>query len=149
MKPDVMTRKLGEAEINGKAVSFFAPPHSEPDLPWVDVLQLAKAFLPTAAAKRMVKHSQDFTPGQRAVVTVRDGARITTIMCHSMAQGLTGAIDQWNSHTGEEGPAFQAYCLAAGVLAADRWPLSFEELFAAVKNTGGPFMRGFGTEGAN
>lgn len=34
---------LATTEINGKPVSFFTPPHAEPDFPWVDVQELAAA----------------------------------------------------------------------------------------------------------
>lgn len=138
--------KLGEIVVNGKHVSVFRPPHDEPDFPWVDAEELARAFLPKAAAKRMVSHTQHFGGDVRAVATAANGDRIATIMCHAMAQGLCGAIDQWKGFKPKDdddnGPSHQAYCLALGVFAADHWPLSFEQMIHAFHNPGGKFMRG-------
>lgn len=137
-------RKIGEAAINGRQVSFFSPPHSEADLPWVDVVELARAFLPKAAALRMVSHAQRFGGSKTTVAVAKNGSRVATIMCHSMAQGLTGAIDAWNGHPENGvGPAFNAYVNGAADFAKNHWPLSFEDMILAVKNSGGPYMRGF------
>lgn len=140
----MMANKVGEATIRGKQVSFFAPPHSEPDFLWVDVEELAKAFLPRAVARRMVKHAQQFSPGHRAVVAVKNGDRIATIMCHAMAQGFCGFIDYQNGDGRDmEGPAYAEYCVAAAKIEADHGALSFDGIFKAFHNNGGPFMRGF------
>ncbi|AYD02225.1 hypothetical protein [Neorhizobium sp. NCHU2750] len=138
---------LATAEINGKPVSFFTPPHDEPDFLWVDIEELAGAFLPEADAKRMVQHAQNLFPGQRSVATATNGDRIATIACHSMAQGFCGFIDHLNGHNVEEdgamhGPAHIAYCFASADMEIEHRPKSFEEIFAAFKNNGGPFMRG-------
>lgn len=136
---------LVHAAVNGKQVSFFTPPHDEPDFPWVDVEELTAAFLDEEAAARMAQHAQAFDRENRAVATARNGNRIATIICHAMAQGLCGAIDQWNGHSDDdddEGPAHRAYCLAAGLTASKHWPLDFKGMFAAFSNVGGPFMRG-------
>lgn len=135
--------KLGEITIRGRAVSMFAPPHDEPDFPWVDVEELARAFLPRSAAKRMVSHSQQFGGDVRSVSTARNADRIATIMCHAMAQGLCGAIDQWNGHRGDndDGPAHVEYCLAAGRFAADKSPMTLDALIHAFHNPGGKFLR--------
>lgn len=144
--------KLGTAEINGKAVSFFAPPHKDgPDFPWVDVLELATAFLPPDAAARMVDHAQKFGGnGPRVVATEKDGDRIATIMCHAMAQGLCGAIDQLKGFkpTDDEdtGPTHWAYSIAAGRFASEHWPLSLEGIIHAFKHNGGHYMRGLADE---
>lgn len=58
--------KLGEISVNGKTVSVFRPPHNEPDFPWVDVEELAKAFLPRQEARRIVKMTHSFGDGKRA-----------------------------------------------------------------------------------
>jgi hypothetical protein len=138
--------KLGEITLNGKQISVFKPPHDDPDFPWVDVEELAKAFLPRAAARRMVSHSQRFGGDVRAVSTVRNGDRIATIFCHAMAQGLCGAIDQWKGFKPKDdddtGPAHDTYCLAMGKFAADHWPLPFDQLIHAFHNPGGKFMKG-------
>jgi hypothetical protein len=67
-----------------------------------------------------------------------------------MAQGLCGAIDQWNGFKpqddGDGGPAHWAYCIALGRFAAEHWPLSFEDLMHAFKAPGGHFMRGLRDE---
>lgn len=141
----VTPKLLTRAEVNGRKVSFFSPPHSEPDFPWVDVEELARAFLPRAAAKRMVSHTHNFDRQNRPVTTARNGDKIVTIMPHAFAQGLCGAIDQWNGHVekeeGDTGPAHDAYCTAAGHVAADHWPLEIEQLIQAFHNPGGPFLR--------
>lgn len=135
---------IAAAEINGKQVSFFSPPHNEPDFLWVDVSELAKAFLPRDAARKMLKLSQKFEQENRLA---RKDGKIVTIMCHAMAQGMCGAIDQ-TLHGyvkgGEEwggGPSETAYCVAAGRMMADHHPLPFSELGKAFHNQGGPFLR--------
>lgn len=140
-------RILTAAEINGKQVAFFSPPHSEPDFPWVDVEELAKAFLPRSAAKRMVQHAHRFSREEgQSTATARNGNKIVTIIPHAMAQGLCGAIDQWNGfvkNDDDTGPAHDAYCTAAGHVAAEHWPLSLGDMIRAFHNPGGPFLKGF------
>ncbi|MEH3109005.1 MAG: hypothetical protein PGN22_02740 [Agrobacterium cavarae] len=135
---------VGTAIINGKDVSFFTPPHSEPDFLWVDVEELAKAFLPRAAARKMVALSQKFEQENR--LAKKDG-KIRTIMCHAMAQGMLGSVDQiLHGYTklDEEwggGPSETAYCVAAGKMMYEHSRLPFDQLFKAFHNQGGPFMR--------
>lgn len=137
------SKLLTRAMIDGKPVSFFSPPHDEPDFPWVDAEELASAFLDAEAAARLTQHAQAFDGENRTVATAVNGDRIATIICHAMAQGLCGAIDHWNGHAPSEdgGPAAKAYGIAAAVTAADHWPLSFPDIIAAFHNNGGPFMR--------
>lgn len=139
-------RILTVAEVNGKPVTFFSPPHTEPDFPWVDVEELAKAFLPRSAAKRMVQHAHQFSRREgRSCTTAKNGNKIATIFPHAMAQGLCGAIDQWNGFVAKDeddnGPAHDAYCRVAGRVGADHWPLSFEDIFKAFNNPGGPYLK--------
>lgn len=140
-----ISRFLARAEINGRPVSFFSPPHTEPDFPWVDVEELAAAFLEAEAAKRMVQHAHDFDRQNRPVTTARNGDKIATIISHAFAQGLCGAIDQWDGFVGKNeddtGPAHDAYCQAAGPVAADHWPLELDQLIHAFHNPGGPFLK--------
>ncbi len=139
------SRFLTQADINGRQVSFFSPPHTEPDFPWVDVEELAAAFLEPDAAKRMVQHTHNFDRNNRPVTTARHGDKIATIIPHAFAQGLCGAIDQWDGFVkkdeDETGPAHDAYCRAAGHVAADHWPLDLDQLIHAFHNPGGPFLR--------
>ncbi|VXD07568.1 conserved hypothetical protein [Sphingomonas sp. T1] len=139
-------RLLTNADVNGHQVSFFSPPHTQPDFPWVDIEDLAAAFLDTEAAKRMVQHAQNFDRDKRPVTTARNGDKIATIIPHALAQGLCGAIDQWNGFVekdeGDTGPAHNAYCRTAGIVAADHWPLDFDQLIHAFRNPGGPFLEG-------
>lgn len=138
-------RLLARAQINGKSVAFFAPPHTEPDFPWVDIEELAKAFLDKGAAKRMVQHAHNFDRDHRPVATAKNGNKIATIIPHAFAQGLCGAIDQWTgfvSNDEDTGPAHAAYCTAAGIVAADHWPLSIDQMIHAFHNPGGPFLKG-------
>jgi hypothetical protein len=135
--------KLGEITVNGKQVSVFKPPHEEPDFPWVDVEQLAKAFLPRQAAKRIVEMTRKFGGDHRSYATARNGDRIAIIVCHAMAQGLVGMIDHFNGYVDEEesGPAHQEYCFALGKFSADKAPMSFDDLMHAFHNPGGAFLR--------
>lgn len=134
---------LTRTDVNNRPVSFFSPPHAEPDFPWVDVEELAAAFLDADAAKRMVQHTHNFDRESRPMTTTWNGDRIVTI---ALAQGLCGAIDQWHGFApkGEEdtGPAHDAYCLAAGHVAAEHWPLELDQLLHAFHNPGGPFLKG-------
>jgi len=138
--------KLGEITVNGKSISMFTPPHPQPDFLWVDAEELAAAFLNAEDAKRMTQHAQRYGDDVRAVVTVPNGDRIATVMCHAMAQGLCGAIDHWKGFKPKDdhdtGPAHNAYCLAAGRFMADNWPLSFEGMIHALRHPGGDFMKG-------
>ena len=144
--------KLGTTTINGHEVSFFEPPHKDgPDFPWVDVKELAGAFLPPEATARMVKHAQQFGgDGPRVVSVTRNGDDIATIVPHALAQGLCGAIDNWNgfkpADADDNGPVHWAYCIAAGQFAADHWPLSFEGIIHAFHNPGGHYLRGLKDE---
>lgn len=144
----VKSNFVGTAEINGKNVSFFTPPHDEPDFIWVDVEELAKAFLPRSAARRMVKHAQNFDRKNRAAETAAHNDRIVTIISHPMAQGLCSAIDaingnEVNREEGMDGPAFREYCFAAAKVGQKQETLSFDWIVAAYKNQGGPNLRGF------
>lgn len=136
--------KLGDITINSKSVSVFRPPHDDPDFPWVDVQELAQAYLPEVEAARIVTMTHAFGGDTRACVSVKSGDRIATIICHAMAHGLVGMIDFKNGHRGEleEGPAHREYSIALGVFAADHWPMSFAEIKHAFKNPGGKFLQG-------
>ncbi len=152
MNSTVQAKFLGTSDINGKPVSFFSPPHSEPDFLWVDVEQLAGAFLPSDAARRMLSMSHDFDRESRPVTTARAGDRIATIMCHAMAQGMCGAIDEalHNYVKGDEwggGPSETAYCIAAGRMMAEHHTLPFDLIGKAFHNQGGPFLRNLREEG--
>lgn len=134
--------KLGEITLNGKQVSIFAPPHDEPDLPWVDVEELAKAYMPRAEARKIISMTHQFGKGVRSYATAKNGDRIATIIPHAMAQGLCGAMDQWRGDAREEGPVFLEYCGAAGRFFADKVPMSIEDIVHAFHNPGGKFLRG-------
>lgn len=139
----VDSKFVASIEINQKPVSFFTPPHDEPDFLWVDIEELAKAFLPRSAARNMVKLSHKF---ETETQLVRHGTRVRTIMCHAMAQGMCGSIDQTlhgyvKSDEWGGGPSETAYCIAAGKVMAAHSPLPITELGRAFHNQGGPFMR--------
>lgn len=142
----MISRILTRAEVNGELVTFFSPPHTQPDFPWVDVEELAAAFLGADAAKRMVPHAHNFDERHRLVATAPNGDRIATIVPHAFAQGLCGAIDRWNGFVpadrDDRGPTHWAYCAVAGEVAVDHWPLSFEDIIKAFRNPGGPFLKG-------
>lgn len=134
--------KLGEATINGKQVSFFSPPHDEPDFLWVDIGELTRAFLPRDASRKMVAMTQRFDKGGRVATTARNGAKVATIVSHAIAQAMTGAIDQLCGHAEDGGPCQSEYCRQAAYFTKDNSPMSLEQLVAAHKNVGGPFLRG-------
>jgi len=135
--------KVGEATIRGKQVSFFTPPHDEPDFLWVDMEELAKAFVPRRDVKRMVEHARGFSSDARAYSTARNGDRIAIIVCHAMAQGFCGFIDQMNGHGRKmQGPAYNDYCFASAHMEIEHAPKrTFDDIMAAFHNNGGPFMR--------
>lgn len=139
--------KLGETTINGRQVSFFSPPHDEPDMPWVDHYQLLRAFVPKRDAKALVEKTRRFKDGAHVSVTARNGSRLISIIPHAIAQGILSALDDMNGDKTKEGewpeggPCYSAYCLAAGVFGADNWPLSLEDMVHAFKNPGGPILR--------
>ncbi|WP_413709154.1 hypothetical protein [Rhizobium sp. Rhizsp82] len=141
---------VGTTLINGSPVSFFTPPHNEPDFLWVDFEELALAFLPEVDAKRFVQFAHNFSPRTRTVTTAVNGDRIATIAPHPMAQAFASFIDQRNGQVSgdredwNDGPAHQEYCSAAADLEHDHGVNnSFETITAAFKNQGGPFMREF------
>lgn len=135
--------KLGEIAVNGNAVSVFEPPHDEPDFPWVDAGELASAFIPRRAAKKLVEMTHRFEGGGR-YATVRNGDRIATIICHAMAQGMCMAIDSMKGYRETEsgGPAYSEYTFAMASFTADRRPMSFDEVVHALQNPGGKFLKG-------
>lgn len=134
-----MTRLVATWPINGQSVSFYEPPHHEPDLLWVDGQQLAAAFLDPDAARILFQMTQRH-PERSGAQRVRSGDRLVTIMCHPMAQGMCMAIDEVNGHP-EDGPAFDAYCRAAAKVHQKHWRLPLDGLFAAFHNAGGPVLR--------
>lgn len=93
-------RFLTRADINGQPVSFFSPPHTAPDFPWVDVEELAAAFLDVDAAKRMVQHAHNLDRDSRPVTTARNGDKIATIFPHALAQGLIGQPERQEAISG-------------------------------------------------
>ena len=135
-------KKLIDMTIEGEAVAFYAPPHDEPDFPWVAALPLAKAFLPEDAAVQMLKNTQRFEEG-KTVLTISDGDALVTIMPHPLAQGLCSAIDEILSDTpeDEDGPALAAYTEALQGVLSKHFVMPFERAMAAFKNAGGPFLR--------
>lgn len=133
--------KLDEITVLGKQVSIFKPPHDEPDFPWVDLAELASAFYPESEIDHIVEMTKMFGEGQRAYATARNGDKIAMIVCHAMAQGLCGLVDFTNGQGKEDpGPAHQVYSLAFAKFAADNYPMSFEEIFHAFRNSGGKFL---------
>jgi hypothetical protein len=137
--------KLGEITLNGKQVSVFEKPHNEPDFPWIDVEELAKAYLPRAEARRIVSMTHKFGEGYRACATARNGDRIATIICHAMAQGLCAMIDFKKGFRDPEaaGPVHMEYSVALGHFVHDYSPMSLEEMVRAFHNPGGPFLKDF------
>lgn len=136
--------KLGEITVNGHQVSVFKPPHNEPDFPWVDVAQLARAYLGDEGAPRVLAMTKRFGVDQRAYAVAQNEDGIATIVCHALAQGLVGMIDHKNGWRGEgdEGPTHREYCMAFGVFAAKNWDMSFDDIFRAFRNPGGDYLRG-------
>ena len=65
----VKSKHLGSIAINNREVGFFSPPHDEVDLVWVEVEELARAFLPKDAARKILRMSQEFDRKSRAAET--------------------------------------------------------------------------------
>ena len=135
--------KLGEITVSGYQVSVFRPPHHEPDFPWVDVTELAAAYLGKDAGNLVVRVTRQFGTQKRAYAVARNGDNIATIVCHAMAQGLCGMIDLKNGWDGDDdnGPVHREYCLAFGIFAADHWPMTFDDIRHAFQNPGGEYLR--------
>lgn len=133
-------------DINGRKVSFFSPPHDEPDYVWVDFEELALAFLPAAKATRMVQLTQKSREGSKGITTALNGPRIAMIACHAVAQGFCMMIDhvsgQDGGRGGDRGPAFTDYCLASAEVEADYGHLTIQGYAVASENIGGPFAYG-------
>lgn len=131
--------KLASATINDRKVDFFEPPHPEPDFPWVNVHQLAKAFVSKGDALACLKVAQKFGEGTK---TISHNGGLVTIACHALAQGFCAAWDCKNGFApDEDGPIFKAYVTAAAKLCVDERPMEFEETIHAYHNPGGPFAR--------
>lgn len=135
---------IEHAEINGRKVGFFTPPHDEPDMPWVDALAVIRAYLPKRTAIGFFKAIHVFrNPG---FARARDGDRIVNIISHPVAQGLTQALDEIMGDPSGDGPAFNAYCRAAvrpGLALLKRYPSDqfLDRMVAAYHNAGGPILR--------
>ncbi|MGJ7039665.1 hypothetical protein J2Y63_002923 [Shinella sp. BE166] len=144
----IKARFLGRAQVKDNEVSFFSPPHEEPDFLWVDLEELAKAFLSEDAAIRMVKHTHNFGMVNRPTTTAVRGDKIVTIVPHPMAQGFCAFIDHENGHVELDqdewnvGPANLAYTRALAAAHEKFLPLGLEGLAATYRNQGGPQMRG-------
>lgn len=136
--------KLGTIALNGKPVTVFKPPHSEPDFPWIDVEELAGAWLSPAEAKAIVKMTHKYNAGSRPYTVVRNGSRVATIVCHALAQGVCGSIDHkhgWAGYEDESGPVATAYATTLAAFAKVHWPLPLEDMLHAFQNPGGKFLR--------
>ncbi|CDN96057.1 hypothetical protein [Agrobacterium tumefaciens] len=134
---------LATGKLNGKDVSFFLPPHDEPDFIWVDIGELAAAYLPEAEAVKLVRVAQALTAtsGFRPVSTAANGDKISTIGSHPVAQAVCRVIDVANGNTEENGPVFLDYCFMSADLEYDHRTLGMTGIIAASKNQGGPFLR--------
>lgn len=148
-----MTKKkaqyVGSSEINGQSVAFFSPPHDESDFLWVDLEQLTRAFVSEETAIQLVKTSHQLGRLKRPTATAHHNGRILTIVCHPIALGVCGVIDHKQGYVSasdsdwNNGPAALAYIKTLAEAQETFAPLSFEQMFAASANEGGPFMRGF------
>lgn len=148
LKPKLKLRRAW-GDIEGHRVAFFSPPHSEPDMPWVDAVGLARAFLPKRTAADLLRPVQNSGWAK----TVRAGSDIVTIICHPQAQWICHGIDavlsgqDYVPEEPDDGPAFLAYCRTAGEIARLHFPMTIEQAIAAFKNAGGPFLRDMKPEG--
>jgi len=142
-------RYVGSGDISGKSVSFFSPPHDEPDFLWVDLELLAKVFVSDETAIQLVKTSHQLGRLNRPTTTARHNGRIVTIVSHPFALGVCTLIDHQQGYVSasdidwNNGPAALAYIKALAQAQRTFAPLSLEQMFAASRNEGGPFMRGF------
>lgn len=146
-----MTRKaefLCKQSIFGRHVSFFLPPHGEPDFLWADMEQLVRAVSPNSPPGEMLYRLQAINSQIRKTATVAHDGRIVTIAPTPVAQGFCAFVDLNNRHVdlnGDawlSGPAVVAFSYALAAAHAQHCPLSREQLVEAVLNQGGPFFRG-------
>lgn len=141
-------RFLGTKPINGMEVSFFSPPHDEPDFLWVDLLQLAAVYMPQEAAERMVRHSHKFDMVSRPVEAAAHDGRIVNIVSRPMATGFCSFVDYSQGHILQNeddwnlGPAALAFAVASADAQMEFAPLGFEGIARAFTNQGGPGLRG-------
>ncbi len=129
-------------------VSFFLPPHGEPDFLWADMDQLVRAVSTNGPSSDMLHHLQAVNDPRRKTTTIAHEGRIVTIAPTPVTQGFCVFVDIVNGHadlTGDlwlSGPASMAFAKALADAHADHFPLSLETLTAATFNQGGPFCRG-------
>lgn len=126
-----MPKKIIEAAINGHPVSFYEPPHHEPDLPWVEGKRLLYSF----AVKGCVRVSHSSLYG----LTSRGGAA-GDLICHCSAAGMCDVLDRRSGSATIGGRAFSAYTEAL-LEAVAAYGLTGEDFLKALDNAGGPIWR--------
>lgn len=134
--------------VFGVEVSFFLPPHGEPDFLWADMDQLVRAVSADGPSSDMLYHLQAVNDPQRKTTTIAHENRIVTIAPTPVTQGFCVFVDVVNGHvdlSGDSwlsGPASMAFAKALADAHSAYCPLSLEALTAATFNQGGPFCRG-------
>lgn len=137
-----------KAHIYGGDVSFFTPPHQEPDYLWVDIYELADAVASRTQRQEVASRVLQFIQAFRVVVTVAHEGRIATIAPVPFAHGLCIFMDVLNGHSelnrddALRGPAATSFAYALAEAHAKGSPLDGDALTAAHLNQGGPYMRG-------
>ncbi|CAN7653255.1 hypothetical protein [Rhizobium sp. LjRoot254] len=137
------TRMLATAELNGARVSFFEPPHSEPDFPWVDLRELTAAVCPPSLRAQMVRNAAKICRGvQQPVLTVTNGFDEIEIVSHLTAQAVCATIDELETGCPDpHGLAEEAFLAVAFDTYSKCYPMTVEEVVAAMGNLGGSFGR--------
>lgn len=141
-------RFLCNQSIFGRTVSFFLPPHGEPDFLWADMEELVRAVSPDSPPGEMLYRLQAINEPMRKTTTAAHDGRIVTIAPTPVAQGFCIFVDVMNGHadldrsTHLSGPANTAFTYALATAHGRYCPLSREALAAAVVNQGGPYCRG-------
>ncbi|MGE4372903.1 MAG: hypothetical protein AB7E29_08390 [Xanthobacter sp.] len=140
-------KKIGEITVNGRQVSMFTPPHDQPDFMWVDIEELARAFLPRAEARRMAAMARQVGGNKRTHATATNGDKIVTIVCHAEAQGFLGFLDvkagRVPRNSEDMGPSSDTYSWAAAKFESEHGKLNSQEaIIHAFHNQGGPFTAG-------
>jgi len=145
-KDHKMTRKakfLCKQSIFGRHVSFFLPPHGEPDFLWADMDELVHAVSPDSPAGEMLYRLQAVNGDSQKTATVSHDGRIATIAPTPVTQGYCIFVDVMNGHADLnspnhlQGPANTAFTYALAMAHNQYCPLSGEALAAAVFNQGG------------
>ncbi len=132
--------KAVKLDVSGVPVRFYISHREGPDFGWVAINDLVIATGARWTPGQALRFTRDFPAGED-LATRKDGDEIVSIISHSMAQGLSHAMDHFDGFKPKDeidnGPHFQAYTIAAAEFANRHLDLSFPDLIAAYKRGNG------------